>query len=1100
MPMDDTGAGEEASAAAAVARGAGATAVGPGGVSIGSNNYGTVNTGAIVNIHLPAGGPVGKPFQAPRPDKDHIQRSVEVAALKARFLDSNGALRSVTVGLRGIGGAGKTTLARLLCSDPGVRQACKDGILWVPFGKNPPDPRAQIADLLTALTGDASGSATLAGARARLQAALHHRAILLVIDDVWNEAHARDLLESSSDSARLITTRDQSTLPFDAADVPLDVMTEDDAFSLLCAGLGENTLDREHRKHLADLARQLGYWPVLLRLANRALLQRTRQRASLPQALEAVEGALARNGVVAFDTSKTVFDRDQAVAATVEASLESLSKNERQRYLELAIFPEDVPIPLEQAAELWHLTAELDRAEADAFITEKLEQRSLLEYRGDSCTLVLHDVLRRYASTQLSDKALLHRRLCLAWGDRPDPGASYAWRWLAFHRARAALASDPASRHVLAEELVTLVSDVSWQELHERALADLPALQHAIAHGLEAAVADDAPLGVALVVKAADSAVRFRREHSSPTPMFELAQRGDLEGARRRSELFSIEERWRHALLLVAAWLAPASAREAARQLVQDLRPELEDEESLHHLLAWVRADLWNEPRPNHGCQVSPGSVHERVVEQILKRVGGARYERGVLAAAGLDLDASDPLPPSPTRGLYGGHTLGFGAGGRDGTTRYLAEVDGPYLVTWAAVNPDKGREAFQSYISVYTNYNYPEYRYSTLWLLLSHVVRFPRADGGAWVRHVLTGLLASAVGGGSVEFEDGLAVAVRALKARNGDAGERQRLVEHAQALIQDAGPLRLRAGQERSDMWGIYKRWMFATAQGLAWLLGEKGLAHAVLIEALALSDSGFAGYQTSACLAMAEAFEVCFRGEPDTAEAVERALEQAQLAAHNVQDPTFCARMTARVNCVRKFWQGRLQVEQRLKLLKGTSQARECSALHYVGQSYRGRRPDALALPDWVFDDGVLENLSRLYQRSTAGFLRLNDSAGPFAQSAEVLVPDPGLTPHLAARLAAEILSESPAANVTPEQLRSLRSLVPYALASPTALDAVLTRLVLAHGRRGTPLAAGELAAFDAILERRSRARGTNLGIDSFARLPPVHLGELGPYPNA
>ncbi len=122
------------------------------------------------------------PFQAPPPAPDHVLRPQELARLKQHLLDAAGQLLPNTVGLHGFGGAGKTTLARLFCADAAVREACPDGILWVPLGKNPPEPRAQIVDLVTALTAGCDGCATLPGARARLQEALDHRKVLLVLD------------------------------------------------------------------------------------------------------------------------------------------------------------------------------------------------------------------------------------------------------------------------------------------------------------------------------------------------------------------------------------------------------------------------------------------------------------------------------------------------------------------------------------------------------------------------------------------------------------------------------------------------------------------------------------------------------------------------------------------------------------------------------------------------------------------------------------------------------------------------------------------------------------------------------------------------------
>ena len=86
------------------------------------------------------------PLQAPAPAADDVPRRAELETLKGHLLADDGAdgdgkqkyqLLPNTVGLHGIGGAGKTTLARLLCADDAVRQASRDGILWVPIRQTP---------------------------------------------------------------------------------------------------------------------------------------------------------------------------------------------------------------------------------------------------------------------------------------------------------------------------------------------------------------------------------------------------------------------------------------------------------------------------------------------------------------------------------------------------------------------------------------------------------------------------------------------------------------------------------------------------------------------------------------------------------------------------------------------------------------------------------------------------------------------------------------------------------------------------------------------------------------------------------------------------
>lgn len=1038
---------------------------------------GTIDLAAAGQQPTPtAGSSRPAPFQAPAPAADHVPRMDDLARLRTHLLAADGELLPVTLGLHGFGGVGKTTLACLFCADAAVRRACRDGILWVTLGKNPPDARAQISDLVAALTGGTNGCLTLPGARAQLQAALRGRHLLLVLDDVWDEAQMRDLIEASAGCARLITTRNTSTLPFDAVLVDIATMQAGDAQQLLGAGLPGGQSAR-----LAALVEQLGAWPVLLRLANRTLRQRVvRQKTPLDKALDAVAADLSRQGVRAFDPARDVAERDQAVAATVDASLELLGPDERQRYAELAIFPQDVPLPLAVAAELWQITGGLDAGQSGKLVGDRLAPLSLVDYDGGEGTLRLHDVLRSYLAGKLADKAALHWALAEHWGERPPADKTHAWRWLAFHRAQAAMHSPPPLRHARCAGLVALVGDESWQQAHENALADLPALREALTSALHAVVGDDDPLGVPLLVRAVDNLLRFQRAHAQPQPILALARQGDLDGARRRSALLPLDEYWRQVLLLVLAWLAPPAQRAAASRLADEVQAELGPQAVLHDLWRWLAADLRGEPPPVFAFSVPASEADAPLIEELLKRVGGGEYSRELIVSRGLDPDVHNPDRPQPTRGIYRDRIPGLPDGevAEQTKTGYLADLDGPYLVAYAARDPARGSDALARYLSVYTNYNYPEYRLSTLWLLLGYVVQYPRADGGEWVKDAVVRIVESALGGGSVEFEQGVPLAAEALRAQAGDPAARQALVDQAQQLRIEAAALKPGRDRQGSDIWARHKRLMLASAQALGWLLGETTLAGQILHDALGLADSGFAGYQAPACLALAEAILVCRRsaasGDPAaTAQAIESALDWAQRAAHNVQDPTFCARMTARVNAMREYWWTPFALDERLRRLPEAAHLREFAALHRVGHAYLGRRDDALKFPDWAREPLSFAGLQRLYQRPPAGFIRLNGSDPALVIGAPLAVPDPGFIPHIAARLAAEVLAQAGQATLAAEGRQILRSLVPYALASPTALDAVLSRLVLANGRRAALPTPAEVAALAEVLEQRGAA---------------------------
>jgi hypothetical protein len=939
-------------------------------------------------------------------------------------------------------------------------------MLWVPVGKNPPDPRAQLADLVVALTASDDGCLTLHGARAQLQEALAGRRLLVVIDDVWDEARVRDLVQASAGCARLVTTRVTFTLPPDAMPRDVQAMQASESRRLLAhglPGLQDARLGAPLEARLDALAARLGHWPVLLKLVNRALRQRVAlQKTPVAAAVDAVDGELTRKGVLAFDPRLQPQERDQAVGATIEASLEMLEPWERQRCAELAIFPQDVAIPLDEAAALWKSTGGLDADTASDLVVAKLDPLSIVDYDGSTGALAVHDVFRRYLASVLADPAGLHAALCASWGDRPPLTHRHAWRWLAFHRAAEVRALPAAQRHAAAEQLVTLVADADWQHRHEAALADLPALREALASALDAAVAVATPGACALLVEAADTLRRFDREHASPQPVFDLARRGDLDGARRRSELFvaSIDSHWRQAMLLAVAWLAPPTQRDAALALASEVERSLGDEAALRDLLAWVRAGLCGEAPPVFAPAAAPGEATPALIEQLLRRVGGEGYDREMIDSAGIDAGAVNP--DMPTRGLYR-------VDGDPGmTTRYLADIDGPWLAAHAADDFARGTQALARYLSVFTNYSYAEYRYASLWLLLGHMLRMPRLDAGPWVQQAVVSTLVAALGGASVEFEGSLTIAVQALGAAAGDAMARGALQAQADSLAAAADAFVPGRGHERSDTWAHEKRRLLAHAQALGWLLGDGARAQALIDKALQLADSGFAGYQAMACLTLVETALVA--GQGHGAPVIADALDQAQLAAHNVQDMTFCARLTARVNAMRRHWWQPFAPAARARQLGDGVPRPEFTALHRVGHAYEGRRGDALQWPAWAADDGSLALLARRYQRSKDDFLRLNGADRRLSAGQEVAVPDPGLAPHLAARLSAEVLAQARGREVDVDEVMLLRSLVPHALPSPTALDAVLARVVLAEGRREVGAALGDIQALMALLARR------------------------------
>jgi hypothetical protein len=251
-------------------------------------------------------------------------------------------------------------------------------------------------------------------------------------------------------------------------------------------------------------------------------------------------------------------------------------------------------------------------------------------------------------------------------------------------------------------------------------------------------------------------------------------------------------------------------------------------------------------------------------------------------------------------------------------------------------------------------------------------------------------------------------------------------------------------------NDRYGSLKRRLVACAQCFAQLLNQPNDARRFMDKALAIADIGFAGFQMPACLAVAEGYQVSVAG---AAQLADQALASARTRAHNVQDPTFCARSTARYNAIRRnWWNGALggDLAGVVRRLAEDASTPEFAALHIVGESYEGRRGGGLPHPEYRGHATSLRELSDLHHRPLTDFLRLNQEFGHQAEErldfgTVVPVPDRGLATLIACRLSAAVLAAAELSQL--EQVALIRALVPVAAANPTTLDTVLARLLLA-----------------------------------------------------
>ncbi|MBK8026574.1 MAG: DUF4062 domain-containing protein [Chloroflexi bacterium] len=356
-----------------------------------------------------------------------VARPDLLTALRIVLLD-----RDDGIALHGMGGIGKSVMARALCEDAQVQAAFPDGILWVSLGQEPreDDLKAKLRAWIETLGGAVGDAApSIERLKETLASLLAERACLLILDDVWRRRDG-DLFRVGGPRCRmLVTTRDAEVahvLGVPIATVPL--MSDREASDLL-----DHWSDGALREAPAQTRKQifadtLGRLPLAIRLAGAQL-----------------RGRPPADWLKAFDARRLAARRPESVhdslALTFGLSLDALHDADRALYASLAIFKEDVAVPLVAVRRLWGVLDGLDPTAVDDLIVD-LAARALLELvdeaeagaeaDGAGRSIVLHDLLREFVRGELSDPAQAHRALLDAYGGWgrwhavPDDGYLYA--------------------------------------------------------------------------------------------------------------------------------------------------------------------------------------------------------------------------------------------------------------------------------------------------------------------------------------------------------------------------------------------------------------------------------------------------------------------------------------------------------------------------------------------------------------------------------------------------------------------------------------------------------------------------------------------------
>src|SRR6266496_5620503 len=318
--------------------------------------------------------------------------------------------------LHGMGGIGKSVIARALCDEPEVQVKFPDGILWVTLGQTP-DLISKMREWVLTLGGTVTENIpTVDSMKVALAKLLKDRACLLILDDVWQATHLEAFRFGGPRCRFLLTTRDaEIARKFGAKIQPVPVMTENEAVMLL-EEWADGQLSQVDLRLKEQIVKRLGYLPLAVKLAGAQLW---RKPASVWLHTFAAHRLKAQR-----EDPSNIHD---SLERTFNISLEELTEKDYHLYVALAIFKEDELIPQAGIERLWQGLGGLNVAETIDLLDD-LMARALLEVTSSTREVRLHDLLRDFIAEKLKEgHNEAHQALLNAYRTK--------WRGIGWHTA-----------------------------------------------------------------------------------------------------------------------------------------------------------------------------------------------------------------------------------------------------------------------------------------------------------------------------------------------------------------------------------------------------------------------------------------------------------------------------------------------------------------------------------------------------------------------------------------------------------------------------------------------------------------------------------------
>ena len=336
------------------------------------------------------------------------------------------------LGVWGMTGVGKSTLALDLAKDIDVNTVFSSEVFWLTIGRQPSlvDKQLQLARELgyksSSFISEEEGKSCLLNL-------LSNRSCLLILDDIWDAKHVlifKDIL--GINSKILFTTQYASIISnLGAEEYQLEELNLLQSESLLAKWAGEEYSPSNLPNEAKEVIKKCGNLPLALSLCG-AMIRDGISWIDLLEALQNVKLELIENQFSPYYPEPNLLK-------ALKVSIDALANKEplsQQLYFELVVFPPDEEILEEVIFLLWKQTANIDKLQGKTILS-KLERRALLKRNNGKVSL--HTLQYAYLKAINIDLQSLHNKLVESYqqiypkGWHTAKSDGYFFEHLAYH-------------------------------------------------------------------------------------------------------------------------------------------------------------------------------------------------------------------------------------------------------------------------------------------------------------------------------------------------------------------------------------------------------------------------------------------------------------------------------------------------------------------------------------------------------------------------------------------------------------------------------------------------------------------------------------------